>query len=148
MWTQHNAVAAFEGDQNLVDGGGSRIRGGNNRSNDADRSCDLDNAPLRVLPEDAHSLQVFDRVVDELRSELVLENLVLILAESGFVYGHSRQRLGRTQTSLGHCPDDGINLFLRVGIELLMGRVGSFYALASLLDGLKVSVHKSVTSDK
>ena len=110
--TENDGVAALERNQGLVDGGGSRVGGGNDRGNDPDRRGDLQDSFFSVLSDDADRPEVFDGLVDKLGAEFVLEDLVGDVAETGFLHGHAGKLLGSSQPSLGHLSNHGIDLVL------------------------------------
>ena len=86
------AFLVFRADQSLKDCSGSRVSGGDNRSNQADGLSDLLDAVSLVLFDHAAGLGILICIVDILCSIVVLDDLIFHYAHAGLFYSHLSQR--------------------------------------------------------
>ena len=121
MGADDDAVARLERYERLEDRGGCGVRGGNHRTDHADRLRNPAYAHCGVLLDDAACLLVAVRIVDVLGGIVVLDNLVLgdTHARLGDRHLGKRDALGVS----GECGglENGVHLFLRVGGKLALG---------------------------
>ncbi len=77
---------------------------------------------LGVLADDAARLLVLEVVPDDAGLALLLEHLVLVVADAGLVDGHSRQHLRIVVNVLADVSYDSIDLLLSERLEGRLGR--------------------------
>ena len=122
MGADDDAVAGLQGDQGLEDGSGSGVRGGNDRRDDADRLGNALNAVGRVFLNDTAGLGILVGVVNIFSGIVVLDDLILHYAHTGFGYG----LLGQRNAHLIGCGSGGqknfIHLLLRISGKFLLCR--------------------------
>ena len=117
-----DAVTGFQGDQGLEDGSGSGVRGGNDRRDDADRLGNALNAVGRVFLNDTAGLGILVGVVNIFSGIVVLDDLILHYAHTGFGYGLLGQRNAHPVGGGGGGQKNFIHLLLRISGKFLLCR--------------------------
>ena len=117
-----DAVARLEADERLEDGRGGRVRGRDHRADETDRLRDLADAERGVLFDDAARLHVLVRVEDVLGRVVVLDDLVLDDAHARLGDRVLRERNAHVVRRQRRRTEDLVDLFLRIGGELLLRR--------------------------
>ena len=140
MRADDDRAARLERDEDLVDRRGGRVRRRHDGRDDAERLGDLDDLAVVESLDDADGLHRPDEVVDLLRGEQVLLDLVGDDAVAGFFVGEAGERLGLGRDRGRHRVDDGVDLFLgelgeRVGGLLRAARKGP-----RLVNGRQVAI--------
>ena len=118
----NNGITSLECEQALEDCGGSGVSRGDNGSNNADRLCDLSDTESLVLFDHAAGLGFLVSVINIFRSVVVLDDLVLYDAHSGFLNRELCKRDSCLVCSGSRCQEDLINLLLSIGCENLLCR--------------------------
>ena len=109
MRAQDDGAARLDRDQDLVDRGRGGIGRRHDGGDDAERLGDLDDALVLVPRDDADRLHRLDELVDLLRGEEVLLNLVGDDAVAGFLDGEPGEGFGLRRGGGGHGVDDGVD---------------------------------------
>jgi hypothetical protein len=112
MRAEDDRAPRLHGEQDLVDGGGGRVGGRDDRGDHAEGFGDLDDLLLVDPPHDPDGLHRADEVVDLLGREEVLLDLVGDDAVAGFLDGETGERFGLRRDGGGHRIHDGVDLFL------------------------------------
>ena len=137
---EDDRAARLERDQDLVDGGRRRVGRRNDGRDDAERLGDLDDPPIVVPRDDADGLHRPDELVDLLRAEQVLLNLVFDDAVAGFFDGEPREGFGLRRGRGGHRVDDGVDLLLAEFGELEPGLLGAARERARFGDRCEIAI--------
>ena len=140
MRADHDRAARLERDQDLVDGGGRRVRGRDDRGDDAERLGDLDDLPVLDAPDDADRLHRPDEAVDLVGGEEVLLDLVGDDAVAGFLVRQPGEGLGLRRGGLRHRVDDGVDLFLGELGEEARGFLRAARERARFVNGGQVAI--------
>ena len=109
MRTEDDRAARLQRDEDLVDRRRRRVGRRDNRGDDAEGLGDLDHSAVVVPCDDPDGLHRADEVVDLLRAEQVLLNLVFDDAVGGFLDGEARERLRLRRGGGGHRIDDRVD---------------------------------------
>jgi hypothetical protein len=112
MRADHDRASSLHRDEDFVDRGRCRVRGGNDGGDDAEGLGDFNDAAIVVACDDADGLHRSDEVVDLLGAEQVLLDLVLDDPVAGFFDGKPRECFGVRGGRSSHGLDDGVNPFL------------------------------------
>mmetsp|Transcript_15655 Transcript_15655/g.28011 ORF Transcript_15655/g.28011 Transcript_15655/m.28011 type:complete len:1038 (+) Transcript_15655:93-3206(+) len=113
MRAQDEAVAGFKGEESLEDSGGSGIGGGDNAGNHTNGLSHLRHSAVLVVFDDTTGFGGLVLVVDELRSEVVLDDLVLNHAHARFRHSHLGKRETSSISGFGSTTEHMVYLFLR-----------------------------------
>ncbi len=116
METEDNYVAALESAEDLEGYGGGRVGGRGYSGNDANGLGDFDDVVF-VL-DDTNGLHTFHVVPDNGGTEVVLDNLVGVLAKPGFFNGIFGKLFFFSLYCLGDRFTDSVGLFLIEFFEL------------------------------
>ena len=135
MGADDDAVAGLQGDQGLENGGGSGVRGGNDRRDNADRLGNALNAVGRVFLDDAAGLGILVGVVNIFGGIVVLDDLILHHAHAGLGYGLLGQRNAHLVGGGGGGQEDLIHLLLGVGGKLFLCRAALCQCFGQFLGG-------------
>ena len=117
-----DAVTGFQGDQGLENGGRSGVRGGNDRRDDADRLGNALNTVGRVFLNDTAGLGILVGVVNIFSGIVVLDDLILHYAHTGFGYGLLGQRNAHLIGCGSGSQKNFIHLLLRISGKFLLCR--------------------------
>ena len=148
MRADDDGVAGLEGDQRLVDGGGSGIGGGQNGRHHAHRHADFDDLFFGQFAQDADGLHAAHAARQPVAVQQILDVLVFGVAVAGLFDGQIGQAFGIGARRRGHALDDGVHLLLGIRAVLLPGGVRLLDLGADLLDRQEVFIfeHRPVTS--
>ena len=113
MRREDHGVAGLEREHRVAHRRDDRVGDRRHGADDAHRLGDEDHVRLGVFADDAARLLVFQAVPDDAGLALVLENLVFVDADAGFIDGHPGQQLGVVVDVLADAFDDGVDLCLR-----------------------------------
>ena len=113
MRREDHGVAGLQREHAVAHRRRDRIRDGADGADDAHRLRDEHEVVLGVLADDAARLLALQAVPDDARLALLLEDLVLVVADAGLVDGHARERLGVVVDVLRHVAHDRVDLLLR-----------------------------------
>ena len=135
MGADDDAVAGLQRDQGLENGGGSGVRGGNDRRDDADRLGNALNAVGRVFLDDAAGLGILVGVVNIFGGVVVLDDLILHHAHAGFGYRLLGQRNAHPVGGGGGGQENLIHLLLGIGGKFLLGSAALCQCFGQFLGG-------------
>ena len=122
MGTEDDAVAGFQTNQRLENGGGSGVCGGNNRRHHADRLGNLFHAIGFVFLNHAAGFRVPVSIVDVFTGVVIFNHLVFHNAHAGFLHGHPGQRNPGLIGGRGGGQKDPVHLLLgEVRVDPLCG---------------------------
>ena len=122
MGADDDAVTGLQGNQGLENGSGSGVRGGNDRRDDADRLGNALNAVGRVFLNDTAGLGILVGVVNIFSGIVVLDDLILHYAHTGFGYGLLGQRNAHLVGGSSCGQKNFIHLLLRISGKFLLCR--------------------------
>ena len=137
---EHDAAACLERDQALEQCGRGGVGGGDDGGDDSHRLGDLEDALLAVLaqdPDGGHAAHGLDHIA---QNEIVLGDLVGLLAEAGLLARHGGETLRLAQSCRRHRLDDGVDLLLRELLDLPLRRYGGARQSAGLVDRAQVTI--------
>ena len=117
MGTEDDAVAGFQAEQRLENGGGGGVGGRDDRRNHADGLGDLLHAVGLVFLDHAAGLGIPVSVVNIFAGVVVFDHLILHHTHAGFFHCHSGQRHPGLIGCRCCSQEDPVHLFLRVGGE-------------------------------
>ena len=117
MGADDDTVSGLKSKQALKDCGRGRIGGRNNRSNYADRLCNLLNSVCLVLLDNTAGLGVLVCVINILGCVVVLDNLILYDAHTGLLDRTLGKRNSRLVSRACRRKEDLVYLLLCVGGE-------------------------------
>ena len=106
MRADHDRAARLDRNQDLVDRRGRRVRRRHDRADDAERFRDLDDLAILDPADHADGFHRPDEVVDLLRGEEVLLDLVGDDAVAGFLVRETGERFGLRRDGRGHRVDE------------------------------------------
>ena len=130
-----DAVAGLQGNQGLENGGRSGVRGGNDRRDDADRLGNALNAVGRVFLNDTAGLGILVGVVNIFSGIVVLDDLILHYAHTGFGYGLLGQRNAHLIGCGSGSQKNFIHLLLRISGKFLLCRAALCQCFGQFLSG-------------
>ncbi len=117
MGAENDAVAGFQADQRLENGGGGGVGGGDHRGHHADGLGDFLHAVCFVFFDHAAGFGVPVSIVNVFAGVVVLDHLVLHHAHAGFLHGQLGQGNAGPVGCRGRGQEDPIHLLLGVGRE-------------------------------
>src|SRR5581483_8658622 len=142
MGAENDRAPRLDRDEDLVDGRRGGIGRGHDGRHDAERLRNLDHSPVLVASDDADRLHWPDELVDLLRGEEVLLDLVGDHAEAGFFDRQPRERLRVSGRRVGHRGDDGVDASLVELGELQPGVLCAARERPRFRDGSEVAVRR------
>ncbi len=120
MRADDDAIARLERDEGLENRRRGRVRGRDDRADDANRLGDLAHAKALVFLDHAARLHVLVAIEDVFGREVVLDDLVLDNAHARLLHGVLGERNALAVRRERRRTEDLVDLFLRVGRELLL----------------------------
>ena len=149
MRAEHNGVPRFERNQDLVNGRGGGIGGGQDGRHHAHGNADLHHLFFRQLAQNADGFHAAHAPRQPVGAQQILDVLVLGVAVAGLFDRHVGEALGIGARHGSHALDDGVNPLLGKGAVFEPGGIGLLDLGADLLDREKVFVldHRPLLRD-
>src|SRR5678816_1107927 len=112
MWTDDDRTARLQRDEDLIDRCGCRVRGGNDRRDDAKGLGDFDDLAVFETVDYSNRSHWPDELVHLPRAKEVLLDLVLDDSVAGLFHGKARERLRVRCDRVRHRAYNRVDLFL------------------------------------
>ena len=140
MWTEHDRVASLDSDERLKDRSRGRVSRRDDPSYYSDRSRHLIGPSRVITRDDADCLLSTDRLPAALRSEEVLEDLVVNTTDLRLIDSESSQVTCRACRSVCHHLADTVSARLVPASRLLTSSARTPHGVTDLLQGAQIVI--------